>query len=202
MASASDLPQDIAACHALIEQQQATIERMTADIALLKRALFGSRRERFVDDPRQEYLFDTTPIDAKDASPLDDQEANDQETASRPPRTSKGRGRRVFPEFLPRKPIRHELREEDVPEDLRDDPAAKRFFKKTSEQLEFEPASLYVIEHYQEVIVRDEDTGETTMVSAAKPPQLIDAYTGPGFWAYLTASRFAVSVPSVASCRA
>ena len=203
MASASDLPQEIAACHALIDQQQATIDRMAADMVLLKRALFGSRRERFVDDPRQEYLFDTTPLDAKDASPgsqtddqeTDDPETSDQATTSKPPRTSKGRGRRVFPEFLPRKPIRHELREEDVPEDLRDDPAAKRFFKKTSEQLEFEPASLYVVEHYQEVIVRDEETGETTMASARKPPQLIDAYTGPGFWAYLTASRFADHLP-------
>ena len=56
-------------------------------------------------------------------------------------------------------------------------------------------ASLYVVEHYQEVIVRDEESGETTMVTARKPPRLIDAYTGPGFWAYLTASRFADHLP-------
>ena len=68
MSSRSDLPQDIAACHALIDQQQATIDRLSADMALLKRALFGRRRERFVDDPRQTYLFDSTQQNADEAS--------------------------------------------------------------------------------------------------------------------------------------
>ena len=205
--SRCELPQDIAACHALIERleeerrqqaetitlQQATIDRLMADMALLKRALFGSRRERFVDDPGQKYLFDSLEPNAGHAAV--EAETDDEEPAAPPRRTSNGRGRRVFPEFLPRKPIRHELQEEDVPENLRNDPAAKRFFKKTSEQLEFEPASVYVIEHYQEVIVHEDEAGETTMATASKPPQLIDAYTGPGFWAYLTASRFADHLP-------
>ena len=79
-----DLPQDIEACHALIDrleeerrqqaqtitQQQATIERPTVDVALLKRALFGSRRERFLDDPRQKYLFESVELNAgEDAGP-------------------------------------------------------------------------------------------------------------------------------------
>ena len=61
--------------------------------------------------------------------------------------------------------------------------------------LTYVPPSVYVIEHYQEVIVREEETGETTMASARRPPRLIDAYTGPGFWSYLTASRFADHLP-------
>jgi len=212
--SRCELPQDIAACHALIERQeeerrrqahtvdeqqatialqQTTIDRLMADMALLKRALFGSRRERFLDDPRQGYLFDSLELNAGDGSV--EAETDDEEPAAPSRRTSKGRGRRVFPDFLPRKPIHHELQEEDIPENLQNDPAAKRFFKKTSEQLEFEPASVYVIEHYQEVIVQEDEAGETTMVTAPKPPQLIDAYTGPGFWAYLTASRFADHLP-------
>jgi transposase len=190
--SGSELPRDIEACHALIEEQQATIDRLSADLALLKRALFGSRRERFRgDDPNQQYLFDSKVVPAEEASAAvktDGEEA-------KPRRTSNGRGRRVFPESLPRKEVRHELNEEDIPEDLRDDTTAKRFFKKTSEELEYVPPSVYVIEHYQEVIVRDEKTGETTMATARKPPQLIEAYTGPGFWAYLTASRFADHLP-------
>jgi transposase len=190
--SGSELPRDIEACHALIQEQQATIDRLSTDMALLKRALFGSRRERFRgDDPNQQYLFDSEELQAETAkpeSPGDDQEA-------RPRRTSNGRGRRVFPESLPRKEVRHELNKEDLPADLRNDPAAKRFFKKTSEELEYVPPSVYVIEHYQEVLVRDEESGETTMATARKPPRLIDAYTGPGFWAYLTASRFADHLP-------
>jgi hypothetical protein len=176
----SELPENIEACHALIDEQQATIDRLSADMALLKRALFGSRRERFrSDDPDQQYLFESEEVKAEEAAPTPNTE--EEETKSR--RKSKGRGRRVFPESLPRKAVRHELNEEDIPEDLRDDPTAKRFFKKTSEELEFVPPSVYVIEHFQEVIVWDEESGETTMVTAGRPPQLIDAYTGPGFWA-------------------
>lgn len=203
--SSPELPQDIKACHALIDrleadrrqqaqtidEQQATIDRLSADMALLKRALFGSRRERFRDDPNQQYLFDSKEVNAEEAIP--EPEAADQE--AKPRRTSNGRGRRVFPESLPRKTVRHELDEEDIPEDLRDDPAAKRFFKKTSEELEYVPPSVYVVEHFQEVIVRNDETGETTMATARKAPRLIDAYTGPGFWSYLTASRFADHLP-------
>ena len=192
-ASRPDLPQDLAACHALIDEQQATIDRLSADMALLKRALFGRRRERFVDDPRQTYLFDSTQPNAEEV-PADPQPEGPQPDEP-PRRKGKGRGRRVFPAALPRKEMRHPLSDEDIPENLRDDPAAKRFFKKTSEELEYVPPSVYVIEHYQEVIVREDAAGETTMATASKPPRLIDAYTGPGFWAYLTASRFADHLP-------
>lgn len=91
--------------------------------------------------------------------------------------------------------MHHKLREEAIPEALRDDPSAKRFFKKTGEQLEFEPPKLHVVEHYQEVIAREEASGETTMLTAPKPPQLIDAFAGPSLLAYLTASRFADHLP-------
>lgn len=216
-----DLPQDLASCHALIgeqrrqleheqqvqvqqaetiaqqeatiAEQQATIDRMAVDIALLKRCIFGKRRERYVDDPRQQYLFDSTELRAAENSTAPD--GQEKVPAEKPRRTSKGRGRRVFPDFLPRAEVRHELKEEEIPEELRDDPSAKRFWKKTSETLDYQPPKLTVIEHYQEVIVKDEVTGETTMITARKPPQLIDAYVEPGFLAYLTASRFADHLP-------
>jgi transposase len=212
--SSSQLPQDLDACHALIrqqqeqlqqqaaiqqqqaqtiEEQQETIDRLTAEMALLRRSLFGPRRERYIDDPQQQYLFESVELETDTGSPAI--EEVDQETAAPRRRTSKGRGRRIFPEFLPRKPVHHELKDEEIPEGLRDDPEARRFFKKTSEQLEFEPGSLYVIEHYQEVIVKEDEAGEVTMATAQKPPQLIEAFTGPGFWAYLTASRFADHLP-------
>jgi len=182
-----------------IAQQQETIDRLLVDLALLKRSLFGSRRERFVEDPRQGRLFETASLPGEDAGAAPPQaspaKASPPMAPSPPRRTSSGRGRRIFPEFLPRKTLQHALREEDIPDALRNDPQARRFFKKTSEELEFEPAALYVIEHYQEVIARDEATEETILITAPKPPRLIDAYTGPGFWAHLTASRFADHLP-------
>ncbi len=236
--SSSDLPQDIAACHALlgelleeheqhealreqqaatiavqsealaekdrklaeqqqtIVEQQMTIDRLVADLALLKRSLFGSRRERYLDDPRQGVLFDATQLEESNKpAAQDDGQEPEPNAKPRPRRSSKGRGRRVFPDFLPRTPIHHKLNDEEIPEPLRNDPSAKRFFKKTGEQLEWEPPKLYVIEHYQEVIARDEPTGETTMITAPKPPQLIDSFAGPSLLAYLTASRFADHLP-------
>lgn len=220
-AKRSEFPPDISGCYALIErqqaeseqqqriieqqqrtieEQQATLANLSVDMQLLKRALFGSRRERFIDDPRQGYLFESNAQEGT-ASESEDSQPEAPETEEPPSddktrrRSSHGRRPRVFPECLPRKPQHHTLSDEDIPEELRNDPQAKRFFKKTSEQLEFEPASLYVIEHYQEVIVTEDAHGETTMATAPKPRQLIDAYTGPGFWAYLTASRFADHLP-------
>ena len=188
--SGSEFPKSLKACHALIDEQQATIDRLSADMALLKRALFGSRRERFrSDDPDQQHLFELQELESNEPVP------EPEEKEDKPRRTSKGRRRRVFPEALPRKTVRHELNEAEIPEELRDAVNTRRFFKKTSEELEYVPPSVYVIEHYQEVIVRDEETGETTMVTASKPSQLIDAYTGPGFWAHLTASRFSDHLP-------
>src|SRR4029077_10706564 len=52
-----------------------------------------------------------------------------------------------------------------------------------------------VVEHYQEVIVRNDESCETTMATAAKPAQLIDSFAGPGLLAYLTTSRFADHLP-------
>lgn len=147
MPSGSDLPHDLAGCHALIEQQAATIEqqqetigRLSADMALLKRALFGSRRERFVDHPGQAYLFDS--VELKPTAEPPHETAGHEATTTPPRRSSNGRGHRVFPKALPRKAVRHALRDEDIPDEMRDASDARRFFKKTSEQLEFEPASL------------------------------------------------------------
>jgi transposase len=217
-----DLPQDLDACHVLIgelleqrereqevqrqqaekiaeqdqtiAEQQATIDRLTADIALLKRAMFSSRRERFIDDPRQGFLFNPAELNiAKQPDAEESETPEPEEKTTR--RTSKGRGRRVFPQFLARTRVEHLLNDEEIPPDLRDDGSAKRFFKKIGEQLEYEPPKVHVIEHYQEVIVRDDEWGETTILSAAKAPQLIDSYAAPGLLAYLTTSRFADHLP-------
>lgn len=175
-----------------IVEQQATIDRLVVDLALLKRALFGSRRERYLDDPLQGVLFDSTAWNPGDQPAA---KLVEQAPASKSRRTSRGRGRRVFPDFLPRSSVHHALPDEEIPADLRNDPGAKRFYKKTGEQLEYEPPRLHVVEHFQEVIARDESTGQTTMLTATKPAPLIDAFAGPGLLAHLTVSRFADHLP-------
>lgn len=184
----ADLEALLAKYQATIADQQQTIENLVADNALLKRALFGCRRERFTDDPAQTFLFDTTP----DSAEGDDE---DEQPKQRKKRTSKGRQVRVFPEFLPREEQKHYLKPEDIPEEMRDNPHVRRFFKKVGETLEMTPMQLKVVEQFQEVIALDRPDETTTMVAARRPVPLIQSFAGPSLWAYLTVSRFADHLP-------
>ena len=47
---------------ATIDEQQAAIDSLRRDLALMKRTLFGQRRERF-EDPHQGLLFGSVEID-------------------------------------------------------------------------------------------------------------------------------------------
>ena len=180
-----------------IADQEQTIKNLAADNALLKRSLFGPRRERFTDDPSQILLFDAETLEAA-SQPLNEPEAEGEspgEDKKKKKRTSKGRQPRVFPEFLPREEERFHLNAEDIPEEMRDNPNVRRFFKKVGEQLEMIPMQLKVVEQYQEVIALDQPDETTTMVSAKRPAPLIQSFAGPSLWAYLTVSRFADHLP-------
>ena len=172
-----------------IADQDQTIANLAADNALLKRALFGSRRERYTD-PTQTFLFDVTTLE----SPQPD-EGDREPSEVKKKRTSKGRQPRVFPEFLPREEQRLYLEPEDIPEELRDNPNVRRFFKKVGEKLEMTPMQLKVVEQFQEVIVLDQPDERSTMVAARRPVPLISSFAGASLWAYLTVSRFADHLP-------
>jgi transposase len=177
-----------------VVDQQRTIENLTADNKLLKRSLFGSRRERY-EDPAQGLLFDIQPLKAEAEEAQ--KQAEKPEKSTKPPRkrNSKGRQRRVIPDFLPREERRHFLNEEDIPEEMRNHPDARRFFKKVGEQIELVPLQLKVIEEYQEVIVLDQPDATTTVISAKRPPSPIRSFAAPSLLAYLTVSRFADHLP-------
>ena len=107
---------------------------------LLLRRLYGPRGERF--DPRQLLLFaemasgqDTAPAPAE--LPATD----------KPRRRCRPHGRRRLPDNLPREPRHHELSEAE-----RTCPACGQMRidigKDRSEQLDYRPASLFVVEHF------------------------------------------------------
>ena len=122
--------------------------------------MFGSRRERFADDPAQRLLFESTSSGSPD-SPQPDEE-HEPPAEEKKKRTSKGRQARVFPDFLPREERKHYLDPEDIPEEMRDNPNARRFFKKVGETLEMIPMQLKVIEEFQEIIALDQPDETTT----------------------------------------
>jgi transposase len=217
-----ELPDNLPACHAVILRQAEVIESLTAqveelfanterldrDLAVLKRQLFGSRRERFeASVPEQLEAQDA----GLEASGTEDGLVEDPATSSEPDagkssptattstnrRTSKGRQKRTINESIPREKILHRLQEQDVPPELWNNPLAKRFFRFVGEEVELQEARLRVLEHYEEVIALEDDTtGESRMQAASAPEPLIErCYAGEGLLAYLAASRFADHIP-------
>ena len=205
----AQLREIIAQQQATIDEQQAMLLSMQRDMALMKRALFGQRRERF-DDPRQGLLFDAVVVggtsqdgvsgedDTAAADETDDDtnangDDDDDEAQSSTQRT--GRQRRVIPESLPRVQRIHELDESEIPEHLQSE-AGRRFLKKIGEYIEWEPPRLTVIEEFVEMLAIDnDDATETTMLSADRPPRIINAFAGPSLLAGLAVNHFADHLP-------
>jgi transposase len=178
---------------ATISDQQEQLRTMQRDMALMKRALYGQRRERF-EDPRQGMLFASATVGQPDPlEPLttDDDNADD----GKPPSRRLGRGRRVIPASLPRVQRIHKLDEAEIPEHLQGD-SGRRFLKKVGEYVEWEPPRLTVIEEFVEMLAVDNvDATETTMVSADRPSRIINCFAGPSLLAGLAVNHFADHLP-------
>jgi len=190
-----ELPDNLADCHALIlrqadriEELEARVDELTAQVhelmaqvTSLQRELYGSRRERFVPPPPDE---DAPTSESSPAEPAT-------------PRTSPGRRPRTIDPSIPREKVYHPLREEDVPPEIWHHPRARRFFRFVREELELPQRRLRVIEHYQEVIVVDDEEALRSEMQTAEVPEpvLERCYVGPSLLAYLAVSRFADHIP-------
>jgi transposase len=145
--NAERLPDDVATLRRMVLELLASLHERDRDIAglrhrinLLLRRLYGPRGERI--DPHQLLLFaemaagqDTAPVPTEPTA------------AAKPQRRCRPHGRRRLPDNLPREPRHHELSEAE-----RACPACgqKRVDIGTdrSEQLDYRPASLFVVEHF------------------------------------------------------
>lgn len=197
MSEAPSIPDDLAACRALIETQQATIDeqhqqidKLRHELELFKRYLFGQRRERFVEDPRQEKLFAMGKAAAIDQSP-----AAEVVDSPAPSGRRRGHGRRRLPDSLPRRRIIHELSEAEC----RCPCCGKlrvKVSEEISEQLEFQPAAFYVNEHVRYIYACQDEDCTASVVTAPKPPQPIDkGLAGPGMLAFVATSKLAEHLP-------
>jgi transposase len=150
----------------------------------LLRRLYGPRTEK--TDPHQPLLFDEPPPEPAPAPPPPEPAAA---ASDRRP----GHGRRRLPADLPRQRVVHEL------------PLAERLCpqcqherqpisQEVSEQLDFKPASLFVVEHVRVTYACPCCQG--VVATAAKPPQPIDkGLPGPGLLAYVAVSRYSDHLP-------
>lgn len=175
-----------------VVQQRQLLDKLTHELALLKRCVFGSRRERFgADDSRQQKLFEVSQAPGNET---DEAESAETEISDDPPRRKRrGHGRKPLPQFLPRQTVEHVLSVDEL-----GCPCCgqnrEKISQVVSEQLEHTPASLFVVEHVQ--ITYACKQCQEQVVTAPKPPQPIDkGVAGPGLLAHVITAKYAQHLP-------
>lgn len=183
------LKEMITQLHQELQSSYRRQEQLQHQIDVLARRLFGRRSERI--DPNQLALglgelgpFLPAPAE-EDEEPEDDPPP--------PKRRRRGHGRKRLPEDLPRQRVTHE-----PPEDERQcrgcGGALTRIGEEVREQLEYVPASFYVLETVRgKWACRHCEEG---VVTAAAPPQPIEkGLPGPGLLAHVVVSKYADHLP-------
>ena len=195
----------IASQHETIEKQLTKLAGLEQQLARLLRRQYGPQKERI--DVNQLTLFSVEEIEqlaaelqqgTVDSVSTDDgstEPPEEQAPSSSTDRKSgrRGHGRRPLPDHLPREQVIHEVSEEE-----RACPCCGKLRHEigteVSEQLEFVPASLKVIQHHR----RKYACGacEEHVVTAPKPPQPIaKGLPGPGLLAHVALSKYGDYLP-------
>ncbi len=188
------LPDDVAACHALIVELLDALKKSQHDcdglrhrLDQLLRRLYGPKAERF--DPNQPWLFaeltNGTEAPAPPPPPPD-------EAPESPPKR-KGHGRKPLPRDLPRRRVEYTL-----PEAERLCPCCgvvcTKFGEDIREQLDYHPASLFVWQHARFKYACPQCHDHVT--AAPVPVAIIDkGLPGPGLLAQIGACKYADHLP-------
>jgi transposase len=183
-----DLERQLDEFVATTEEMQRSYACLKEEYLVLKRMLFGPRRERLAEAPGQQHLFDDVV-----PSPPPDESAPptaDEESPSR--KRKKGHGRRQIPDHLPRMDVLH-----DVPatERVCDCGCEKsRIGEDVTEQLDYEPGKMFVLRHiYPKYACSCCKDGVTSAERAANPIER--GLAGPGLLAYVIVNKFSDHLP-------
>jgi transposase len=177
----------LAQIEATLSSQQRTIAQQEQTIARLLRRFYGPQQERI--DPNQLTLFDTQELEAL----AEELAAAKKEPLPASSLRKAGHGRRSLPRNLPRQQVLHEL-----PESERACPCCgevrQEIGRETSEQLEYTPATLKVIEHVRlKYACR---ACQEQVAIAPKPPQPVDkGLPGPGLLAHVVLGKYGDHLP-------
>ena len=190
-----EIPKDPEVAEAMINELLDVVERQEEELRKQRHLLdqlvkhrFGQRSDRV--DPEQLSLFYEELVEEMGVEGLDAEEAEEKEK----PRKKKGHGRKRLPKDLPR-----ERRLHDVPEEEKVCGSCgkkKRMIREeTTEQLEYIPASLTVIEHVQPIYACPCGC-EGEVVKGEKPIQPIEkGQAGPGLLAQVVVSKYSDHLP-------
>jgi transposase len=191
--SAAPLPDDPALLQQMIRELLDALQQSQHECAGLRhrldqllRRLYGPKAERF--DPNQPWLF-PEPTPAEPAPPPSIGAARDQPAQ----RQRSGHGRKPLPADLPRRRVEHTL-----PEAQRLCPdcggVCGQFGEEISEQLDYQPASLFVWQHVRAKYACPQCHDHVT---AAPPTVAVIAkgLPGAGLLAQIAASKYADHLP-------
>jgi len=186
-----NLPVNLNICHQIILELLDRIASLGSEMTVLKNRLhtllrnsYGTKSEKF--DPNQLTLFAELLEDVKQAQPQEQEQ-------SEPKADVKGHGRQKLPRNLPRKKVIH-----DLPDDEK---ACKccgnelvKIGEDKSEQLEYIPASLLILEHIR--IKYACKNCEESITTADKPSQPIEkGLPGPGLLSHVAVSKYGDHLP-------
>jgi transposase len=189
------LPDDPDVLKSMIAELLATLndrdrqnEQLRHRLDQLLRRLYGPRAEKF--DPNQPWLFPELPA-AEQATPP--AEATPAEETTAPAKKKNGHGRRRLPDSLPRIRRTYTLRDAELPCAECGTPRSK-IGEEISEQLDYQPASLFVVEHVRCTYACPKCQGHVT--TADKPAQPIaKGLPGPGLLAQIITSKYGDYLP-------
>ena len=184
-----ELRQYCAQLLAELSEQQQLVAKLSHELALFRRYLYGRRSEQL--DPAQLMLeFASWRQALHEAAPGP---APATPEAPAVPRPRPGHGRTPLPALLPRRRVEHALPEGQCTCRA----CGARLVKigeETSEQLDYTPASLFVTEHVRVKYACQACEGQ--VVTSAMPAQPIDkGRPGPGLLAQVITAKYADHLP-------
>ncbi len=188
-----DLRQYCVQLLAELHDKSQLIDKLTHELALFRRYLYGRRSERLELDPAQLLLEFASWLKAMQAAPpaAAVEPTVPAPTSSARPRA--GHGRRPLPATLPRRRVEHALPDEQCTCAA----CGARLVKigeETSEQLDYQPASLFVTEHVR--VKYACQACEGAVVLSPLPAQPIDkGKPGPGLLAQVVTAKYADHLP-------
>jgi transposase len=177
----------------VLRQTRHENEQLQHRLDLLLRRLYGPRTERF--DPNQPLLipdaFDDPPaIASPEAPPAGDP---GREGTAGTKEKQRGHGRKGLPKDLPRVPVLYKLTEAERRCPECGEPRVQ-IGAECSEQLDYKPASLFVVEHRRCTYACPHCQGHVT--TAEKPAQPIPkGLPGPGPLAHVITEKYADHIP-------
>ena len=183
----ADLQQYCRQLLAELGEKQQLIDKLSHQLALFRRYVYGRRSEQL--DPAQLLLEFASWVQAQQTETASPAPAP---TAPTPPRP-RGHGRTPLPALLPRRRVEHALSEERCTCTA----CGARLVKigeETSEQLDYQPASLFVTEHVRFTYACQACEG--TIVTAERPAAPIEkGRPGPGLLAQVVIAKYADHLP-------